>query len=251
MKILVVNPNTTDSMTKRIGAAAQSMANKDTVVTAVNPVMGPVSIEGYYDQSFSVPGLLEEIGKGHAEAYDGYIIACFDDTGLDAARSLVPEPVLGLCEAAVHTASFLGGRMSVVTTLKRSVPAIHTLVARYGVAHRCTVRVAEVPVLALEDPESDAVERIREEIRLAVTQDHAETVVLGCAGMVDFAKALTAEFGLPVIDGVAAATKLMEALIGLGLKTSKVGGYASPLEKAYLGDLARFSPGKTLAVTKR
>ena len=96
----------------------------------------------------------------------------------------------------------------------------------------------------MEDPESDAVERIREEIRLAVTHDHAETIVLGCAGMVDLAKALTEELGLPVIDGVAAATKLMEALIGLGLKTSKVGGYAAPLEKAYLGNFARFSPGK-------
>jgi len=242
MKILVINPNTTDSMTRKIGAASQSVANEDTVVTAVNPAMGPVSIEGYYDQAFSVPGLLEEIGKGHARGYDGYIIACFDDTGLDAARSFVPGPVIGLCEAAVHTASFLGGRMSVVTTLKRSIPGIQTLVARYGVAHRCTVRAAEVPVLALEDPGSDAVERIREEIRGAVYQDHAETIVLGCAGMADLARALTEEFGLPVIDGVASATKLIEALVGLGLKTSKVGGYAAPREKAYSGDLARFGP---------
>jgi allantoin racemase len=242
MKILVINPNTTDSMTRTIGAASQSAASRDTVVTAVNPAMGPVSIEGYYDQAFSVPGLLEEIGKGHAGGYDGYIIACFDDTGLDAARSLVPEPVIGLCEAAVHTASFLGGRMSVVTTLKRSIPAIQTLVARYGVAHRCTVRAAEVPVLALEDPDSDAVERIREEIRVAVSEDHAETIILGCAGMADLARALTEEFRLPVIDGVAAATKLIEALVGLGLKTSKVGGYAAPREKQYSGDLARFSP---------
>jgi allantoin racemase len=242
MKILVINPNTTETMTQKIGTAARLVANKDTVVTAVNPSMGPVSIEGYYDQAFSVPGLLEEIGKGHTQGYDGYIIACFDDTGLDAARSLVSEPVLGLCEAAVHTASFLGDQMAVVTTLKRSIPAIRTLVNRYGVAHRCTVRAAEVPVLALEDPESDAVERIRAEIRAAVSQDHAETIILGCAGMADLARSLTREFQLPVIDGVVAATKLMEALVGLGLKTSKLGGYAAPREKAYLGDLSRFSP---------
>ncbi|NIP45123.1 MAG: aspartate/glutamate racemase family protein [Gammaproteobacteria bacterium] len=242
MRILLINPNTTESMTRKIGAAAQSVSGRDTEVTAVNPAMGPVSIEGYHDQAFSVPGLLEEIGKGRAEGYDGYIIACFDDTGLDAARCVVPEPVLGICEAAMHVASFLGGRMSVVTTLKRSIATIEALAARYGVAHRCTVRAAEVPVLALEDRESDAVDRIRAEIRAAISEEQAETIVLGCAGMTDLTRALTEEFRVPVIDGVAAATKLMEALIGLGLKTSKVGGYAAPLPKTYLGDFARFSP---------
>lgn len=242
MKILVINPNTTASMTKKIGAAAQSVSSKGTTVTAVNPANGPVSIEGYYDQAFSVPGLLEEIGKRRAEAYDGYIIACFDDTGLDAARTLVSEPVLGICEAAMHVASFLGGRMSVVTTLERSIPTIRALAARYGVSQRCTVRAAEVPVLALEDSESGAVDRVREEIRAAIGEDRAETIILGCAGMTDLAGAWTNEFRLPVIDGVAAATRLMEALIGLGLKTSKVGGYAAPLPKAYLGEFARFRP---------
>ena len=97
-------------------------------------------------------------------------------------------------------------------------------------------------MLALEDRESDAVDRIRAEIRAAISEEQAETIVLGCAGMTDLTRALTEEFRVPVIDGVAAATKLMEALIGLGLKTSKVGGYAAPLPKTYLGDFARFSP---------
>lgn len=84
--------------------------------------------------------------------------------------------------------------------------------------------------------------RVEEEIRRALHEDGAECVVLGCAGMADLAADLSRRLGLPVIDGVAAATRLVEALVGLGLRTSKAGGYAAPLPKPYTGDLARFAP---------
>ena len=242
MRILIVNPNTTASMTAKIGAAARAAASPGTEVTAVNPAMGPESIEGYYDEAFSVPGLLEEIRRGEERGCDGYVIACFDDTGLDAARTLAHGPVVGICEAAMHVATMLGGRFSVVTTLQRSVQALEALGRRYGVADRCRVRAAEVPVLALEDPASGAVTKVEREIGRAMRDDGAECVILGCAGMADLAADLTRRLGLPVIDGVAAATRLVEALVGLGLRTSKAGGYAAPLTKAYTGELARFAP---------
>ena len=103
----------------------------------------------------------------------------------------------------MHMSALLGGGFSVVTTLKRSVPAIEALARRYGMAHHCRrVRAAEAPVLALEAPDSDAVERIRAEIAAAIAEDGAECMILGCAGMADLAQALTAEYGVPVIDGV-------------------------------------------------
>ena len=242
MRILIVNPNTTGSMTAKIGAAGRSAASPGTEVTAVNPAMGPASIEGYYDEAFSVPGLLDEIRRGEALGFDGYVIACFDDTGLDAARTVAAGPVLGICEAAMHAATMLGGRFSVVTTLARSVPALEGLARRYGVADRCRVRASDVPVLALEDPASGAVRKVEEEIGRAVREDGAECIVLGCAGMTDLAANLTRRLGLPVIDGVAAGTRMVEALVGLGLKTSKAGGYAAPRPKVYAGEFERFAP---------
>ena len=243
VRILIVNPNTTGSMTEKIGVAGRGAASPGTEVVAVNPAIGPVSIEGYYDEAFSVPGLLDEIRRGEASGFDGYVIACFDDTGLDAARTLAAGPVLGICEAAMHAATMLGGRFSVVTTLARSIPALEGLARRYGVADRCRVRASDVPVLALEDPASDAVRKVEDEIVRAVREDGAECIVLGCAGMADLAADLTRRLGLPVIDGVAAATRMVEALVGLGLRTSKVGGYAAPRPKAYAGEFGRFAPG--------
>ncbi len=183
MRILVVNPNTTAAMTEKIGRAARVVAASGTEIIAVNPPDGPVSIEGYYDEAFSVPGLLSEIAKGEASGVSAHIIACFDDTGLEAARSLASAPVIGIGEAAFHLASLLGHRFAVVTTLSRSIAAIETNLLKYGLASRCAkVRACEVPVLALDDPASNASAQISAEIERAKREDNAEVIVLGCAG---------------------------------------------------------------------
>ncbi|MEZ5659481.1 MAG: aspartate/glutamate racemase family protein [Burkholderiaceae bacterium] len=241
MNILIVNPNTTASMTEKMGRVAAEVAGAGVQVRAVNPADGPASIEGYYDEAFSVPGLLATI-RDEPPA-DAYVLACFDDTGLDAARCIAPGPVIGIGEAAFHMATLVAGRFSVVTTLQRSVPAIEHNLVRYGLASRCAaVRAAEVAVLELERPGSDARQRIEAEIGQALSEDHAEAIVLGCAGMTDLAAALSARFGVPVLDGVACAVRLCEALVGLGLSTSRAGAYASPLAKRYSGMFSRFAP---------
>ena len=96
MQILIVNPNTTNSMTKKIEVAAKAIAHSSTHIMVTNPSDGPVSIEGYYDEAFSVPGLLQEIIKGEDQNVAAHIIACFDDTGLEACRSIAHAPVIGI-----------------------------------------------------------------------------------------------------------------------------------------------------------
>jgi allantoin racemase len=227
MRILVVNPNSTASMTAKIGAAARHGASAGTEIVAVNPPHGPAVIEGYYDEALSLAGLLEVIRQ--TPDYDAVIIACFDDTGLDAARCLTDRPVIGIGEAAYHMASMLSNKFSVVTTLARSVPALEHNLHRYGLAARCArVRSSEVAVLELERPGSDARDRISAEIGRAIAEDRAEAIVLGCAGMTNLADDLALQHGLPVLDGVTCAIGLAEAMVRLGLRTSRMGGYAPP-----------------------
>jgi allantoin racemase len=230
MRLLVVNPNTTASMTEKIGAAAARAASPGTEVIAVNPARGPASIEGYYDEALSLSGLLEVVAA-HPGA-EGIVLACFDDTGLDAVRCTTTAPVIGIGEAAFHFASVLSNRFSVVTTLSRSVPAIEHNLVRYGLASRCArVRASDIPVLDLEKGDPATRARICAEIRAAIETDRAEAIVLGCAGMTDLATSLGEEFGLPVLDGVACAVAFCEAVAGLRLSTSKLGGYAPPVPK--------------------
>ena len=247
MRLLVVNPNTTASMTATIADAATRVAHAGTEIVAVTSAMGPASIEGYYDEAFAVPGLLAEIARGERAGADAAIIACFDDTGLDAARTLAAIPVLGICEAALAATSFIAQRFVIVTTLERSRLPLEHLVRRYGMAGRCTVRAADIPVLSLEDPDSNARDRLRGEIALALRDDRAEAIVLGCAGMADLTAELRREFSVPIVDGVAAAVKQAEALVALGLTTAKRGAYAAPIVKPYRGLLDGFAPDKLAA----
>ena len=242
MRILVVNPNTTQSMTEKAAEAARAVAGRGTEIIAVTSQMGPVSIEGHYDGAMALPGLLAEIRKAEAAGAQAAVIACFDDTGLDAARSLATFPVLGLCESALVTAGFLCQRFTVVTTLERSRVLLENLTRHYGFGGRAKVRAADIPVLDLEDPASGAISKLRQQIELALAEDRAEAIILGCAGMADLAHALQQEYGVPVVDGVSAAVKQAEALIAQRLTTSKRGSYINPLAKAYAGVMAEFTP---------
>jgi len=242
MRIKVINPNTTQSMTDKIGACARAAARPGTEVVAVSPAMGPVSIESHYDEALAVPGLLAEIAAGEAQGFDGYVIACFGDPGLKAARELARGPVIGIAEAAMHLASMIGSRFSVVTTLERTVGQAWHLAEAYGMERFCAnVRACELPVLELEEPGSNARARILAECRRALAEDGCDVLVLGCAGMADLCAQLGAELGVPVIDGVAAGVQLIDALASLGLRTSKHGELAHPPAKPMAGLLAPFA----------
>lgn len=241
MLIKVVNPNTTWSMTEQIGSCARAAAGTGTLVQAVSPEMGPASIESHYDEALSVPGLLEEIAKGETDGVDGYVVACFGDPGLDAARELARGPVLGIAQAAMHTATLLGRSFAVVTTLERTVGRAWDLVQQYGMGGSCrSVRACGIPVLELEsDPRTRAV--VTAECRRALNEDRADVVVLGCAGMADLCAEISAEIGAPVVDGVAAATVLVEGLVRLGLRTAVHGEFSSPPAKPYSGLMGGFA----------
>ena len=226
MKILVINPNTTTSMTDKIAQAARAVARPDTEIVAASSQDGPASIQGFLDVATCVPGLLNEVVQ-HKEV-DAIVIACFDDTGLDAVRSLVSVPVLGIGEAAYHAASMIANKFSVITTLSRSVPGLENNLLRYGLAQKCAcVRATEIPVLKLEEGDPATLDKIRLEIHASINEDKAEAIVLGCAGMADLMARLSEEFGLPVIDGVSAGVTFAEALVNNSLRTSKIGAYSN------------------------
>jgi allantoin racemase len=225
MKLLVVNPNTTQSMTRKIEAVARAAAHPETEIIATNSKSGPASIQGYLDVSTCVPGLLSEVSL-HPDV-DAIVVACFDDTGVDAVRCLTTAPVIGVGEAAYHAAAMISPKFSVITTMSRSLPGLEANLMRYGLDRRCVrVRATDVPVLKLEEMDPETLDKIRVEVKRAIEQDRAEAIVLGCAGMSDLMTQLSHEFGVPVVDGVACAVTFAEALVKANLSTSKSCSYA-------------------------
>ncbi len=243
MQIRVINPNTTESMTGTIAAAARMAAAPGTTISPVTAATGPVSIEGHYEEAVAAIAVLEAVRAGEGEGAAAHVIACFGDPGLLAAREIARAPVIGIAEAAMHLASLVATGFSVVTTLARTRIITEHLVVAYGMERHCRrVRATDLPVLGLADPGSDAAGVIAAECRRALAEDGTGAIVLGCAGMADLATDLSAKLGVPVIDGVGAAVKLAEALVGLGLATSKLGDLAPPNVKPYRGLLAHMAP---------
>jgi allantoin racemase len=243
MRIKVINPNTTASMTRSIARAAAAVAASGTEIMAVSPAMGPPSIEGHYDEAVSALGVLDEVRKGEGQGVDGYVIACFGDPGLLAAREAARGPVIGIAEAAMHAASFIATGFSVVTTLERTCVIARHLAEAYGMARFCRgIRATDLAVLDLERMASNARDIVIGECRRALAEDRSDAIVLGCAGMAELAATISLAIGAPVISGVEAAVKIVESLVVLGLRTSKLGGFAPPLAKRYVGLVEGFAP---------
>lgn len=242
MKIRLINPNTTARMTDKIGMAAQLVAAADTEIIACNPVSGPVSIESHFDEAISAVGVIEQVLAGERENTDAYIIACFGDPGLLAARELTRAPVIGIAEAAFHMATLISTRFSVVTTLSRTGIIAEHLLQSYGFAHHCRqVRAADIPVLDLEDDGCRALELIIDECLRAKKDDNIGSIVLGCGGMADLTDQISDAVGLPIVEGVTSAVKLAESLVSLRLGTSKFGDLDFPRPKAFGGQFSSFS----------
>ncbi|HEX9013668.1 MAG TPA: aspartate/glutamate racemase family protein [Anaerolineaceae bacterium] len=230
MRILFINPNTTEEFTRRVQETVNLYAGPNTTAVACNPSAGPRSIASIYDELLS-SGPTLELAINQMDQTDAFVIACVSDhPTVYALREISDKPAIGIFEASIYFAMMLGHKFSVVTTDESWEPLLWDGIRHFGAAERCaSVRSTRLPVLALEALSEDETYRvILETSKLAIEQDNAEVICLGCAGMSGMDKRLEAELGLPVVDGVVAGLKLMEGLVGYSLHTSKKRAYIQP-----------------------
>ncbi|MER6998821.1 aspartate/glutamate racemase family protein [Streptomyces sp. NPDC000410] len=231
MRLVVMNPNTTESMTASIRSTAEASASPGTEILATQPLWGPESIEGHFEGYLSAAAVLDRLAALD-EPYDALVMAGFGEPGREGAQELLDVPVLDITESAAQMALMLGHSYGVVTTLDRAVPQIQDRLLTAGLLQRCaSVRGTGLGVLELEEDEARTVEVIIETARKVVEEDRAEVVCLGCGGMAGLQEKVSAALGVPVVDGVAAAVKFAESLVSLGLTTSKARSFAPPRPK--------------------
>lgn len=234
MRILVVNVNTSRSVTEAIGAQAADAAAPGTEIVPLTPAFGPESVEGNYESYLAAVAVMETV-RAHPGPFDAVIQAGYGEHGREGLQELLDVPVVDITEAAAGTALFLGRSYSVVTSLDRTVPLIEERLRAAGLSERCaSVRASGLPVLELERDAAAAVDAVAEQAARAVARDGAEVVCLGCGGMAGLAARVGERTGVPVVDGVTAAVKTAESLVSLGLSTSKVRTYAPPRPKRFL-----------------
>jgi allantoin racemase len=232
MRIKIINPNTTESFTERCLIAGRAVAAPGTVMLAGQPSRGTPSVESYVEEATAILGVIEQVRAGEAEGVDGYVIACFGDTGLEAAREVATGPVVGMTEAALYAAALIAPVFSIVTLPPRTRVFAERVLWHAGLERRCRIRTIDVAVLDLEEEASVVTEPFIGEARRAILEDNAEAIILGCAGLQPLVEPLSLTLGVPVIEGVAAAVKLAEALVAMRLVTSKRGAWGYPPQAA-------------------
>jgi len=212
MRILLINPNSTASMTAGIEKAARAAALPTTEVLCLNPEGVPPAIESDADVALCVPPTLA-LAEVEASRWDAIIIACHSDPGIDAVRERVQNPVIGIGEASYAAAISAGRRFSLITLTERFVPRKREQIRRLGLLDRCaSIRTLGAGVVEGFEGKERLRDRFLAEAEAAVRQDGADCVVLGCSGMVGIAEDLQAHLGVPVVDPVVAAVKLAEAI---------------------------------------
>ncbi len=237
MKILAINPNTTEEFNVDMDRVAKQYALPGTEVTVISPDEGPKSVEGSFDEALSVLSTVKVFSKFQQE-YDAFIIACYSDPlSADALREITTKPVIGIAEASMQVAPLLGYKFSVVSTNERWKPLLESAVEKYGVKTRCaSVRTTGLTPLDLEKRSEREVKTIiRKEALKAIEEDGAEVICLGCAGMAGFDKELEEELEVPVLDGFVCAIKVLEFFHQYGVSHSKRNRYKVPFSKQIIG----------------
>ena len=207
-------------MTGMIQETANHYARNDIEVVCMSTPGAPGFIETYEDGVKAAPGMIQLVRENRA-AYDGFIIACHADVNLDVLKEITERPVVGIGEASIKIASMLGHRFSVISDNDHSIPNKEALAHKY---HLQNV-LASVRAPAIEWVDWKDQDKYRKVGEIAIKEDKAEVLVLGCAGMTGLDRPLQEALNVPVLDGIVCAMIIAEGLIRYGVATSKARRY--------------------------
>lgn len=232
MKILVLNPNTSGLVTQRIASVIHRIARPDTQVLVKQIEHGPESLESYYDESLAAPYIFEAVQEANNQDFDAVLLAAFCDPVLEALKEISTIPVYGIEEASFSVALLLGHKFAILTEKrpKESVKVQH--VRKAGLESRFAgVRALNMGVIEIASEPAKVLETGIAICRKLVEEDGAEVIILGCASLAGHDEELNKALGIPILDPIAVAFKLVEGLSELKLLHSKIGLYATPTPK--------------------
>jgi allantoin racemase len=232
MRILIINPNTSESMTRKIRSVAKAVSRSDSELTVRCPAHGPVTIESSYDEAYAIGPTIDLVREADEEDFDAIILACFCDVGVEAAKEVSSTLVLSLEETTLSVALLLGSKFGIMTEKRPRVAMKELHVRRHGLSQRlASVRPLGLSVAELDaDPERTKAAGMALARRM-VEEDGAEVIIMGCAAMAGYGDEIERELGVPVLDPLKVTLKVTEALVDAGLTHSRVGLYAPPTPK--------------------
>ena len=234
MRIMQITPGSFNTEEIKIRQEyAESLCSPGTRVTVVS-IEGPASAKDDVTLGLMVPGILKRAEEAERDGYDAVVNGCFGDPGLEAAKTAVKIPVVGLGESTYHVACLLADRFGLVTLGKEWIPIFERRARVYGIANRITsIKTVDIPVTEFyqrrDELEVGFIELTKEHIR-----EGAQLIIVACGGMlpamgIGSAKRLSEKLNITIVDPTATALRIAELLVNLGIAQSPI---AFPLAKA-------------------
>lgn len=235
MKLLVINPNVTESVTRLIGDEARRAASPGTELTLLTAPFGVAYIETRFEAMIGAYAVAQLAGE-HAAGHDALVVAAFGDPGAAALREALDIPVVGMTEAALASASLLGHRFGIIAISPRIAAWYRETVEHYGYLGRLTgIRALDRPIRDIGDVQGEHERRLKELCEIAVAEDGAEVLILAGAPLAGLARGIAGQIPVPVVDGVSSAVRHAETLAVLRPGAARGGSFAPPPEKPNRG----------------
>lgn len=231
MKLLVINPNTNPKNTKVIADAIAPYTSESLQVEVVSPDKGPIGLESYYHNYLASVNVHQVVVEAEKKGYDGVVIACYGDPGVEAAKELVKIPVVGITEASYALAKILSTKFLVVVSAETAVPRQIRYIKSLGIPdYQYAVRPIGLTVLGVMSDRMSAKDLIAKNCEIALKETGAELIVMGCSGFSGLRADLEKTLQVPIIDPVVSGVHVCEALVKMKLSQSKVSTYQTPPE---------------------
>lgn len=235
MRLLIVNPNISESVTGLIGAEARRAASPGVELTLLTAACGVAYIETRAEAVVGAYAVLNMLAEHHS-GHDAAVIAAFGDPGLAGAREMLPIPVVGLTEAALMSAAMLGGRFSIIAISRRIRAWYQETVDSHGLGARlASIRCLDEALADIASVQTDKSEQLLTLCAAAVRDDGADVLIIAGAPLAGLARSIAGRIPVPVVDGVSSAVRHAETLAALAPRAAVAGSYAPPPEKDWTG----------------
>ncbi len=228
MKLLIINPNISASVTELIGQEARRIASPSTEITTLTAELGVAYIETRFEAMIGAYATAE-LAARHAAQHDAVIVAAFGDPGLAALREVLDIPVLGLTESALMSACMLGQRFSIIAISRRISAWYRETVLANGLLDRlASIRTLDQRVQNISSIQLDHADELKALCMQAIEHDGADVLIIAGAPLAGLARAIASEIPVPLVDGVSSAVRHAESLVALGAQAPKLGSFAHP-----------------------
>ena len=228
IEICIINPYATDKSNAKLKQCVSEVIDKNSTAY-INQNSNLEDYYSYYLETANVSKIVKEIESNNSS--DAFIIACYEDIGIDVIRKITSKPVIGLGEAAFYTANIIANNFSIITNLSASHEALKNNLIKYDLDHKCvSLKSIEVPILDMETMSKSNIKKLENEINRTICEDKPEAIIITSPGILNLTKIFSDRFNIPIVEGVTAAATLSENLSKQGLKIKK---FTEPLNRNY------------------